>query len=113
MTLDFRSEASDFYDDRRPEAIGQVARRWAARAGLLRVSDRDRVWAAWQNHLGPLAEHTRLEGLRNHTAHFVVDSSALLAELNNFRKTELIAMLQRDVRSCLVADLSFRLEKRR
>jgi len=106
-------ETSDFAKDTRAEPIGQVARRWAARAGLLRVSDRDRVWDAWQNFLGPAADHTRLEGLRNHVAWFVVDSSALLAELNNFRKTELIAMLQRDVRCYLVSDLRFRLEKGR
>jgi len=108
-----RKEAADFDDDPRPELVGQIVRRWAARAGVLQVSDRDRVWAAWRNHLGSLADHTRLEGLRNHVAYFAVDSSALLAELNNFYKTELIAMLQRDVRSCFVSDLRFRLEKRR
>ena len=103
-------EASDFHPVR-AEPIGQVAHRWAAKTGLLHVSDRERVWVAWQSFLGPVAGHTRLEGLRNHVAWFVVDSSALLAELNNFRKAELIAMLQRDVRSYLVSDLRFRLEK--
>jgi predicted nucleic acid-binding Zn ribbon protein len=104
-------EASDLLPVR-AEPIGAIARRWAARAGLLRVSDRERVWNAWQAHLGAEARHTRLEALRNHVATFVIDSSALLAELNNFRKAELLEVLRRDVPSCFVADLRFRLEKR-
>ena len=103
-------EASDFRPVR-AEPIGAIARRWAARAGLLRPSDRRRVWDAWQAHLGSEAAHTRLDVLRNHVATFVVDSSPLLAELNNFRKAELLDMLQRDVPSCFVADLRFRLQK--
>ena len=103
-------EASDFRPVR-AERIGDVAQRWAARSGLLRVSDRERVWEAWQRHLGNQAAHTRLESLREHVATFVVDSSALLAELNNFRKPDLLAMLQQDVPSYFVADLRFRLQK--
>jgi len=104
-------EASDFRPVR-AEHIGEVARRWAARSNLLRVSDRERIWQAWQRHLGPEAAHTHLESLRSHVATFVVDSSALLAELNNFRKPELLAMLQQDVASYFVGDLRFRLQKR-
>lgn len=103
-------EASDFRPVR-AERIGEVAERWAARSGLLRVSDRDRIWQAWQAYLGPVAAHTRLQSLRGNVATFTVDSSALLAELNNFRKPDLLAMLQQDVRSCFVADLRFRLQK--
>jgi predicted nucleic acid-binding Zn ribbon protein len=103
-------EASDFRPVR-AERIGAVARRWAARSGLLRVSDRDRIREAWQAYLGPVAAHTRLHSLRGNVATFTVDSSALLAELNNFRKSELLAMLQQDVPSCFVADLRFRLQK--
>ncbi|MEA3368133.1 MAG: DciA family protein, partial [Planctomycetota bacterium] len=71
----------------------------------------ERVWEAWERHLGAHAAHTRMESLRGHVATFVVDSSALLAELNNFRKPELLAMLQEDVRSYFVGDLRFRLQK--
>jgi len=106
-----RKEASDFRPVR-AESIGEVARRWAARSGLLRVSDRERVWEAWERHLGPAAAHTRLESLRGHVATFVVDSSALLAELNNFRKPELLTVLRQDVPSYFVDDLRFRLQKR-
>ena len=105
-----RKEASDFRPVR-AERIGEGAPRCAARSGLLRLSDRERVWTAWERHLGAHAAHTRLESLRGHVATFVVDSSALLAELNNFRKPELLAMLQEDVPSCFVGDLRFRLQK--
>jgi len=105
-------EAADFYDIR-AEAIGSIAQRWAAKNGLTHVSDRDRLWQAWEAYLGPVARHTRLETLRNHVAAFVVDSSALLAELNNFRKPELLAMLRQDAPSVFVGDLRFRLEKQR
>jgi len=104
-------EASDLKPIR-AESIGDVAHRWAARSGLLRLSDRERVWQAWERHLGAEAAHTRLESLRGHVATFVVDSSALLAELNNFRKPALLAMLQQDVPSYFVGDLRFRLQKR-
>jgi predicted nucleic acid-binding Zn ribbon protein len=106
-------EASDYQPDRRSEAVGDVLRRWASRSGALRMSDRDRLWQAWQALLGPDAAHTHLEGLRDHVASFAVDSSALLLELKSFRRQELLEGLRREVRSYFVRDLKFRLEKRR
>jgi predicted nucleic acid-binding Zn ribbon protein len=84
-----------------------------ARSGLLRATDRDRVWDAWQRLLGAEAAHTCLEGLRNRVAYFSVDSSALLSELTQFRKQELLEGLHAEVRQPFVRDLRFRLEKRR
>jgi hypothetical protein len=109
-------EASDF-DDEKAESVGQVLRRWGMRSGVLRASDRERIWDAWQRLLGPDAAHTSLEGLRNRgpsagVAHFVVDSSALLQDLKSFRKQELLEGLRRDVRTYFVQDLKFRLEKK-
>ena len=103
-------EASDFRPVR-AERIGDVAARWAARSGLMRVSERDRVWEVWETYLGPVARHTRLESLRQNVATFLIDSSALLAELNNFPKPELLGMLQQEVPSYFVVDLRFRLQK--
>ena len=105
-------EASDFEKDR-VEPVGEVLRRWAKRSGLLRLSDRERVWDAWQGCLGPDAAHTRLEGLRNQVATFTVDSSALLSELRQFRKSELLEVLRREVKTYFIRDLKFRLENRR
>ena len=108
--LPIPKEASDFRPVR-AERIGEVARRWAARSGLLAVSDRDQVARVWRECLGPDADHTRLLSLQRHVATFTVDSSALLAELNNFRKEELLTVLHREVPAYFVRDLRFRLNK--
>lgn len=104
-------EASDS-GNVRAEPVGDVLQRWLARSGLLRVSDRDRVWEAWQRQLGSDAVHTSLVSLRGNVATFSVDSSALLSELNNFRRVELLEALHREVRTYFVRDIRFRLEKR-
>lgn len=106
-----RAEASDYEKDF-TEPVGQVIKRWVRRSGILHLSDRERIWNAWQEALGADAAHTRLEGLRNHVASVVVDSSALLSELRGFRKQQLLDALRRDVRTCFVRDIRFRLEKR-
>ena len=105
-----RREASDF-EDARAEPVGEVIRHWVARSGLLRLSDRLRVWQAWQRELGPDAAHTRLESLNGNVATFSVDSSALLSELRLFRKQELLEALHREVPTYFVRDVRFRLEK--
>jgi hypothetical protein len=97
--------------------IGDVVRRWAVRSGFTRVSDRDKIWAVWQRLLGREAAHTSLERLANRgknagVASFVVDSSALLSELRNFRREELLEALRREVKTYFVQDLKFRLEKK-
>jgi predicted nucleic acid-binding Zn ribbon protein len=98
---------------RRPaEPLGPVLRRLLRRTGLAHAGDREKVWAAWEELLGRDAAHTRLEGLRKGTAQFVVDSSALLSELNNFRRQALLEGLQARVRSPFISNLKFRLEKR-
>ena len=109
-------EASDYAQDR-SEPVGEVVRRWADRSGFTRVSDRDKIWAVWQRLLGPEAAHTCLERLASHgknagVASFIVDSSALLSELRNFRKEELLETLRREVKTYFVQDLKFRLEKK-
>jgi hypothetical protein len=109
-------EASDYAKDR-SEAVGEAVRRWAVRSGFTRVSDRDKIWAVWQRLLGPEAAHTGLERLANRgknagVASFIVDSSALLSELRNFRKEELLEALRREVKTYFVQDIKFRLEKK-
>ncbi|MCX5655021.1 MAG: DUF721 domain-containing protein [Planctomycetota bacterium] len=109
-------EASDYGRDR-AEPVGEVVRRWAKRSGFTRVSDRDKIWDVWQRLLGPEAAHTSIERLANRgpsagVLTIVVDSSALLSELRNFRKEELLETLRREVKTYFVQDLKFRLEKK-
>jgi len=103
-------EASDYEPDR-AEAAGDVIRRWTRRSGIARTTSRQRVTDALARLLGPDAVHTRLEGLRDNVATLAVDSSALLSELKNFRKQELLEGLRRDVKTYFVRDVRFRLEK--
>ena len=101
------------YDVEKSEPVGRVLKRWAAKSGILKTSDRERIWDAWQRLLGRDAAHTSLDGLRNQVVTFTVDSSALLSELNNFRKQDLLEGLRREVRTYFVRDIRLRLEKRR
>ena len=94
-----------------PERLGDVLKRWMRRSGILRTSERDRLWDAWQRLLGRDAAHTVLAGLKNHVLTFTVDSSALLSELNNFRKQDLLKALRTEVKSYFVRDIRFRLQK--
>ena len=104
-------EASDFKKVW-AEPLGDILQRWLGRSGLLRLSDRDRVWEVWGRQLGRDAAHTCLVSLEGNVATFSVDSSALLSELNNFRKVELLEALHREVRTYFVRDIRFRLDKR-
>jgi len=108
----WRVEASDF-DREYAEPVGNVLQRWARRRGVLRLTERQKIGSVWERLLGPDAAHTRLEGLKNHVATFAVDSSALLSELNNFRKQELLEALRHEVRTYFIRDIRFRLEKRK
>jgi len=105
------NEASDFEEDHRAEPLAGILARWLRRSGLLAVSDRERIEEAWRACLGPEAEHTHLLSFRRGVATFVVDSSALLAELAGFRKPALLEALRRAVPGGFVRDLRFRLEK--
>jgi len=106
------TELPETSDSRPAERIGPILARWIKRAGLANASDREKLWTAWQDLLGPDAERTCLERLHRGTATFAVDSSALLSELNNFRKRELLDALADRLPSPRVHNLRFRLEKR-
>jgi len=107
-----RIEASDFQPDR-AVPVGVVLRRWARRSGVLKSSERERLWDAWQGVAGKDAAHTALEGMRKGVLWFTVDSSAVLQELSSFRRDELLEALRREVKTYFVRDIRFRLEKRR
>ena len=94
------------------EPVGEVLKRWIKQTGVARLSERERLWAAWERLLGPDAPHTTLSGMRDHVVTFTVDSSPLLSELANFRKQELLECLREEVKSYFVRDIRFRLEKK-
>ena len=58
--------------------------------------------------LGETAGHTRLDAVRGDVVTFTVDNAALLAELNNFRKAELLAGLRAGVKGLSLREIKFR-----
>jgi predicted nucleic acid-binding Zn ribbon protein len=106
-------EASDFATDHRTRTVGDIVRQVMARRSLGKLTERQRILDVWQRLLGPDASHTRLEGMRNQVVVFTVDSSALLSELANFRKQEILEAFHREIRNFFVRDIKLRLEKRR
>jgi hypothetical protein len=113
MALPGLREAADYAKDPRAKAIGDIVRQVITRRGWNKLGPQEQVWDVWERLLGSEAPHTRLEGMRKDVAWFVVDSSALLSELANFRKQEILEVLHREVRSVFVRDIKLRLEKRR
>lgn len=91
------------------EHLKDILARFIDSSGLARQTQYGELQQAWAAMLGDAAAHTRLESVRKNVATFVVDSAALLAELNNFRKLELLERLQAEVRSMFIGDLKFRL----
>jgi predicted nucleic acid-binding Zn ribbon protein len=93
------------------EPVGDVLKRWIKHSGVLRTSERDRIWAVWERLLGPDAAHTRLAGLAKHVLTIEVDSSALLMDLSSFKKQEILEAIRDEVRSYFIRDIRFRLQK--
>lgn len=91
------------------EPLGDILSRFLDSSGLARRHKATEMQVAWRAAMGELAEHTRLDAVRKNVAHVVVDNASLMAELNNFRKLELLDHLQREVHSVFIRDIKFRL----
>ena len=90
------------------ELLKDILGRYLDSSGLTRRLQYAELQAAWEALLGDQAAHTRLDSVRKDVACFVVGSAALLAELNNFRKAELVEGLQRQVKGMFIRDIRFR-----
>ncbi len=91
------------------ELLRDILARYVDSAGLSKRSRYGELLTSWRAVLGPVADHTRLESVQKNVATFVVDSAPLLAELNNFRKLELLSHLQTEVHSVFIRDIRFRI----
>ena len=90
------------------ELLRDIIGRYLDRTGLGRRLQYAELEAVWRKLLGEAADHTRLDAVRNDVAVFVVDNAALLAELNNFRKAELLDGLRAELKGLALRDLKFR-----
>ncbi len=89
--------------------LKDILDRYLRSSGLTRRTQYAQVLGVWQDALGSQSRHTQLDAIRQNVACFRVDSAALLAELNNFRKLELLSRLQSEVNEVFIRDIKFRL----
>ena len=90
------------------ELLKDIIGRFLQTSGLARPGGAAELEAAWKDAVGPGAEHTRIDAVRDGVAVVVVDSAALLSELAGFRKDELLGALQARVRGQFIRDIKFR-----
>ena len=97
--------AVDCFRPRDAESIGSVLAAWLKKSRLLSSKTADEVWSVWQECLGPEAAHTEFQGVRRQIAYFTVDSAALKAEIETFRKYDILAKLQAEVKKVFIRDI--------
>jgi predicted nucleic acid-binding Zn ribbon protein len=93
------------------EPLKDVLGRYLQSSGLGRKIEATALDKAWQEILGPLAVHTRFEGVRREVATVIVDNASLLSELHHFQKASLLAALRERVPGVFVRELRFKLGK--
>ncbi len=91
------------------ELLKDILGRYLQKSGLTRRLQHAQLLGVWQEALGPQSEDTQLEAVRKNVAYFRVGNAPLLAELNNFRKLELLSRLQSEVAAIFIRDIKFRL----
>ena len=91
------------------ELLKDILGRFLQTSGLARRAGVGDLRAAWEEAVGPGAEHTRIDAIRQDVLTVVVDSAALLAELANFRKDELLGALRQRAAGQAIGDIRFRL----
>ena len=88
--------------------IGQVLNEWLLRSGLLGSTARAELEEAWRRAAGDsVARATRVLGLRRNRLWVEVTSAPLRAELEGFRKPELLDRLQRLYQRKSISDIRF------
>jgi len=78
---------------RKSEALGDILQRVLKQDQIKEQASLADVALAWNESLGPLADHTRLLGLRGGVLHVAVDSSSALYEIRQFKEKSLLAAL--------------------
>lgn len=88
--------------------IGRVLNEWLLRSGLLSRSARAELEQAWRQAAGePVARETRVLALRRNRLWVEVGSAPLRAELEGFRKPELLSRLREHYCRKHISDIRF------
>lgn len=89
--------------------VGRALSDWVLESGLLGRSARTELEEAWRSAAGEsVASQTRLIGLRREELWVEVSSAPLRAELEGFRKADLLVALQRTYARRHIGDIRFR-----
>ncbi len=91
------------------DSLKDVLGKYLETSGLGRKLEAGALEQAWAEILGPLAEHTRFEGVYREVATIRVSNSSLLAELHGFQRTQLLEELRQRVPGVFVRELRFKL----
>ena len=95
-------------EERESIPLGRAVGDWLGESGLLAESARAELERAWTRAVGKgVASQTRLVGLRRQELWVEVTSAPLRAELEGFRKTELLSALREHYRRRYIADIRF------
>ncbi len=106
--MPFRPYQADSQGRGQPQHIGNVLSELFVRRGYGRVQGAAAIQAAWRVAAGDtIADASRVGVLRRGTLEIVVANSLLSQELM-FRKTQLLAELQRQLSADAVRNLRFR-----
>jgi len=88
--------------------IGRVLKDWLRQSGLLKRSALVELEEAWRAAAGPaIASQTRLVGVRREELWVEVGSAPLRAELDGFRKQELLGKLREHYTRRHIAGIRF------
>ncbi len=102
------------YERQRPEArkLGEIARKLLRRKKFYEKGKYAGLRRAWTAAVGErIAGRTRVRSMKNGEVVVEVDSPALLHELNNYMKEQILSSLQGADGGRDVASLRFRLQK--
>jgi predicted nucleic acid-binding Zn ribbon protein len=92
-----------------PEPLGEILARLFTARGWGRRQERLHLEQAWAEAVGgPLAEQTRVNGLRRGVLEVIVGNAVLLQELAHYQKRRLLAELRRRLPATTITDLRFR-----
>jgi len=88
--------------------VGRAIEAWLQTSGALSRSAQEHLERAWRQAAGHvLAAQTRLVGLRRERLWIEVTSAPLRAELETFRKAELLQRLCEEYTESHIADIRF------
>ena len=91
------------------EPIASVLSDLIALRGLARYRSQEQLEEAWRTAAGEMiARYTRVGGLKRGVLEILVSHSALMQELANFRKQELLEKLRSSAETEEIKDLKFR-----